>query len=221
MSVVEALAREVGSVGVLLHKMHDADWQRPTRCAPMTVADLVAHLARQAARVEELLALEPIDAEPEKDAATYYSYDPASIGADVLARAQQAAKDIGGPKKLVAAWDERWVHALQAARAALPDDPVLPSPLGTIRLSEYLKTRVVEATVHHMDIDDALGKLPHPDHEALEITADVLRIRLGTDLRRFGMDDVRFVLTGTGRAPLSDEEMSYLGPLSERFPLLA
>jgi hypothetical protein len=79
----------------------------------------------------------------------------------------------------------------------------------------------VEVVVHHMDVDDALGIEPHPDAKALEIVGDVLRGLLGTDLRPVGMEDVRFVLVGTGRAPLEQPEREYLGPLVEKFPLLA
>jgi len=222
MSIAEALAREIGSIGATLHKLGPAQWHEPTRCPPMDVLDLVGHLANQAMRLGELLGMEPVDEEPEKDAVTYFRYDPVRVGPGVVQRAQQVAQTIAaeGPRDMVRFWDIGWVRALQDARAALPADPVLASPFGLIRLSEYLRTRVLEATVHHMDLDDALGRAPHPDREALEITGDVLRGLLGTDLRPAGMDDQRFALTGTGRAELSDDEKAYLGPLASSFPLL-
>jgi len=103
----------------------------------------------------------------------------------------------------------------------LGDDPVLPNVFGLIRLSEYLKTRCVEIVIHHMDLDDALARKPHPDPGALEIVGDVLRGLLGTDLRPVGVDDVRFALIGTGRAPLNDDERQLLGPLDAKFPLFS
>lgn len=220
MSVVEALAREVGSVGVLLRKLKPADWERPTRCPPMTVKEIAAHAMRGALRIEEMLDKGPLDAEPEKDASTYFQYDPVAEGPEILARAQQEAAT-RTPEQLVREWDERWSRALRRSREELGTDSVFPGAFGSIRLSEYCKTRCVEVLVHHMDIDDALGIDPHPDAETLTIVGDVLRDLLGTDLRPVGMEDVRFVLVGTGRAALDEPEREYLGPLVERFPLLA
>ncbi len=220
-NVVEALAREVGNVGKALHKLTPKEWETPTRCDPMRVKELVAHVWRGSARVIDMLGSEPSDEEPEKDGVTYFQYDAAAIAPGVVQRAQDAAGEFATTTELVKAWDTDWVKALQGARRTLSDDPVLPSLFGLMRLSEYLRTRLVEVTIHHLDLDDALGQSPHPDAAALEGTADVLRGLLGTDLRPVGMDDLRFALTGTGRAPLTDAERDYLGPLADKFPLLA
>ena len=127
MTVVDSLAREVGSVGVLLHKLRDDDWAAPTRCAPMTVKELVAHVARGAARIREMLAQEPLDTQPQKDAITYFQYDPQAEAPSILARAQSAAAELT-TTQLVQRWDEDWVHALNGAREALATgDPVLPT----------------------------------------------------------------------------------------------
>lgn len=218
--VAEALAREVGAVSKAIHRLDARSWALPTRCPPMTVKDLVAHVARGGARLIEMLAVEPLDDEPEKDAVTYFQYDADTEAPQILARAQQIAASLT-PEQLVRRWDEDWVRALQGVRRVLAGgDPVLPSVFGTMRLSEYLKTRAVEVVVHHLDLDDALGHAPHPDAEAATIAADVLRGLLGTDLRPVGMDDVRFLTVGTGRAPLDEREVAYLGPLAAKFPLL-
>jgi uncharacterized protein (TIGR03083 family) len=214
---VDALAREVGSIGQLLHALKPKQWELPTRCPPLTVRELSAHMMRGAMRIEEMLDKGPVDSEPEKDAITYFQFDAGDEAPVIVKRAQEAAASF--PSDLARAWDLEWTKALQRARKHLNDDPVLPNIFGLIRLSEYLKTRVVEVVVHHMDVDDALGKKPHPDAAALEITGDVLRGLLGTDLRPLGVDDVRFALIGTGRAPLNDDERRMLGPLAEKFPL--
>jgi uncharacterized protein (TIGR03083 family) len=217
MGVVDALAREVGSVGQLLHALKPKQWELPTRCPPLTVRELTAHMMRGAMRIEEMLEKGPVDAEPEKDAVTYFQFDAGDEGPVIVKRAQEAAATF--PADLAKGWDLEWTKALQRARMHIGDDPVLPNVFGLIRLSEYLKTRCVEVVVHHMDLDDALGRKPHPDAGALEIVGDVLRGLLGTDLRPLGVDDVRFALIGTGRAPLNDDERRMLGPLAEKFPL--
>lgn len=221
MRTLDALAREVGSVGKTLHKLDADEWEAPTRCAPMTVKQLVGHVGRGGLRITEMLAQEPVGDEPEKDGVTYFQYDAALVGPDVVRRAREASDDVT-PAELVRSWDESWSRALRAAREILStSDPVLPGIFGTIRLSEYIRTRIVEVTVHHLDFDDALGHPPHPDPGALEATGDVLRGLLGTDLRPVGMDDLRFAYTGTGRASLTDAERGYLGPLADTFPLFS
>jgi len=217
MGVVDALAREVGSVGQLLHTLKPKQWVLPTRCAPLTVRELSAHMLRGAVRIEEMLDAGPVDAEPEKDAITYFQFDATDEGPVIVKRAQEAAASF--PADLARAWDLEWTKALQRTRMNLGDDPVLPNVFGLIRLSEYLKTRIVEVVIHHMDVDDALGKKPHPDPGALEITADVLPALPGTDLRPLGADDARFALIGTGRASLNHDKRRTLGTLAERVPL--
>jgi len=217
MAVVDALAREVGSVGQLLHTLRQKQWEQPTRCPPMNVRELAAHMLRGAGRIQEMLDGGPVDAEPERDGITYFQ--SVTVSGEIVKRAQEAAAAF--PQDLAKAWDLEWTKALQRARMYTNEDPVLRNVYGLMRLSEYLKTRCVEVVIHHMDLDDALGRKPHPDKEALEIVGDVLRGLLGTDLRPVGVDDVRFALIGSGRAPLNDDERQLLGPLADKFPLFS
>lgn len=220
MTVLDALGREVARVGDFLRGLVDDDGNRPTRCPPMTVLDIASHVLRGASRIREMIAAGPVGTEPEKDAVTYFQYDVASVAPDVVRRAKLASTDFAGPGALARAWSPAWRAALDDARS-LVGDPVLPGMFGSMRLSEYLQTRVVEVTVHHMDLRNALADEPAPDPGALEMTADVLRGLLGTDLRPAGVDDVRFVLVGTGREQLSAHERALVGPLAGAFPLLA
>lgn len=221
MSVIDALAREVGSVGKALRRLKEPEWNAATRCPPMNVKDLVAHMARGGTRILDMTADGPVGSEPEKDGVTYFQYDVARVSNEVVERAQSITEG-KTTVEMIEIWDEWWSKGLRAARTALVEgDGVYPGIFGLIRMSEYLRTRVVEVVVHHMDLDDALGHDLHPDPEALEICGDVLRGLLGTDLRATGMDDVRFALTGTGRAPLTADEENYLGPLAARFPMLS
>jgi len=219
MSVVDALAREVGDVSKLLHSLKPEGWGKPTRCTPLTVRELAAHMLRGAVRIQEMIDAGPVDSEPEKDGVTYFQFDSAAEAPVIARRAQESSAAF--PEDLAKAWDVEWTTSMQRARAILEDDPVLQTVFGLMRMSEYLRTRCVEVVIHHIDLDDALGKKPHPDAGALEATGDVLRGLLGTDLRPAGMDDVRFALVGTGRAQLNDEERGYLGPLADRFPLFS
>jgi hypothetical protein len=100
-------------------------------------------------------------------------------------------------------------------------DRLYRSIFGLIRLSEYVRTRVVEVTIHTMDLRDALGLAPDPSDEGLRVTCDVLRGLLGIDTLALGIDEVHFALAGTGRAALTDHDRDVLGPLADRLPLFA
>ena len=93
------------------------------------------------------------------------------------------------------------------------DEPIL--------LSEYVATRVLEITIHQMDVRDAFGLDPDPSSEGLWQTLEILERRLGEDPLAIGFDAVDFVLLSTGRREVGDQDRRLLGPLAERLPLLA
>ncbi len=219
-TALAALGTETDRVAGFLDGLGRDDWQRPTRCPPLTVRELTVHAMRGAYRIVEFLAGPPVEDESQKDAVTYYRYDPAEVGAGVVSRAKQESDGRAADADIASEWRSAWKDALDAARSAEADDPVVASPLGTLRLREYLRTRCVEVTIHAMDVRDALGLEPDPSPAGLEATSDVLRGLLGADLRPLGMDDLRFALVGTGRGPLTAAERELLGPLSDSFPLL-
>lgn len=103
MAVVDALAREVGSVGQLLHTLKPKQFEQPTRCPPMNVRELAAHMLRGAVRIEEMLDAGAVDEEPEKDAITYFQFDSAGEAPVIIKRAQEASAAF--PKDLAKTWD--------------------------------------------------------------------------------------------------------------------
>jgi hypothetical protein len=121
---------------------------------------------------------------------------------------------------LADAWDELWPRTLDTARQADRSRIVVTwGPATTF--DEYLKTRVLEITVHRMDLEDALGRKGWGTDLAVSIVDDILEGLLGeqppSDLE---WDVVDFIETGTGRRPLTASERAILGPLADRFPLL-
>jgi uncharacterized protein (TIGR03083 family) len=217
---VDALESETTRLGDLLDALTPEDWGLPTRCPPLSVRELAVHTLRGAYRIIDTFAAPPIEGEPEKDAVTYWRYDPVALGKGVVDRAKAESEARPADADIAAEWREAWRKALATARAGAEDDRLIPAVPGTIRLREFLKTRCIEVTIHGMDLRHALGLDPDPSAGGLEATCDVLRGILGTDLRPLGMDDVRFALVGTGRAQPSDAELEMLGPLSDSLPLL-
>jgi uncharacterized protein (TIGR03083 family) len=216
----DALEAETTRLGELLSSLTGGDWAAPTRCPPLNVRELAVHTLRGAYRIIDASAAAPLEGEPEKDAVTYWRYDPAAVGKGVIERAQAESEARAPDADIAAEWRDAWNEALAVAREGAEDDRLIPTIPGTIRLREFLKTRCIEVTIHAMDLRDALGLDPDPSAAGLEATGDVLRGILGTDLRPLGMDDVRFALVGTGRAQPSDGELEMLGPLSDSLPLL-
>lgn len=92
----------------------------------------------------------------------------------------------------------------------------------TLRLDEYVKTRVLEMTVHGLDLADALGREPWTTSSAADVTREILVALLGrTHPPELGWDDVAFFDTATGRRALGDRERTILGEAGDRFPLFA
>ena len=217
---VDALAAEAARTGSWLGSLGAGDWAKPTRCPPLDVRELAVHALRGAYRIVDTVAAERLQGEAQKDAVTYWDYDPAAVGSGVVDRAKAESSSRAPDADIASEWAEVWARAIDAARSASSDDPLVAALPGTIRLGEFLKTRCIEVGIHAMDLRDALGLAPDPDPDCLTVVCDVLRGRLGADLRPLGMDDVRFALTATGRAGLTDRERQDLGPLADSFPLL-
>ncbi len=219
---LDALAAETQRTAAFLDQLSGDDWERPTRCPPMDVTELTFHAFRGAGRLLEV-AQRPVPGEAQIDAVQYFRYDPVAEGRGIVERAQSGAAGLT-PADLCAAWKTQWPQAIATAQeAGAASGVMIESPFGGGRLllSEYAKTRVLEVTIHTMDLRDAVGLSPDPTEAGLTVTCDVLRGLLGADLRPLGIDDVRFALTGTGREPLDGAETELLGPLAKLFPLLA
>lgn len=218
-AVVEALRAEAAKTADLLDTVANGDWDLPTRCPPLSLFELAAHAWRGAARIFEMVEAGPLRDEAGVDAAENFRYDPEEIAPQVVARAQATAADLD-PKTFADHWRRGWREALDLAAGLIADgDAVYAAVFGPMHMSEYLKTRVLEVTVHAMDLRDALALPPDPAPGALEITCGILEALLG-GTRPAGMDGVRFALTGTGRARLNEAERAALGPAAGHFPLL-
>lgn len=217
MHFLAALAAEFDGITALMESLDDGDWGRPTRCAPMTVHDLCGHLLRQPRNMIEYPRR--ADLAPEKDAVSYYRYDPAAVSAAVLARAQEVSRSLD-PPALMAEWRRLTADALESARDAWEENPTVETPLGSLSLREYVRSRCVEATVHHMDLLHALSRPERPSPEGLAVVVGILEGMLGAPRADTGYDEIAFVLTGTGRCAPTEDERDRLGPLAERFPLL-
>jgi uncharacterized protein (TIGR03083 family) len=79
----------------------------------------------------------------------------------------------------------------------LDDDTIMKSPMGGIRLSEYLKVRTMEMVIHTLDLAQAVGQDVEPPASGMQVTLDLLS---GVAVKR-GLGP-SLALAATGRGPL-------------------
>lgn len=172
-----------------------------------TLAELVAHLVRGVSRLTTY-AETPVDADtPLLDR---YGYFRALSPADAPGVAQRAVVDARGvhAETLPALFAESWRDDADLA-AALPPDRLLASRLGPIRADEYLATRVLEVTIHHLDVRATLDQPPAPSASGGVLTMGLLEGLLeGPRPRNLGR--VRFLQAATGRVPSDDPRLPVL-----------
>jgi uncharacterized protein (TIGR03083 family) len=153
------------------------EWATPTRCPPWNVAALTAHVAPDPAVLEQLRDGELSGEAAVGDApALLRRFNLAGGAADVLAgdvasRAMATAGELP-----VEAFVDRFRDgaAIVAAQPHLPPSTVVPYPVvGSVTIGVLTSVAIVEATVHHLDLIDAVGG-ELPPAAALEHTCDVL-----------------------------------------------
>ena len=71
-----------------------------------------------------------------------------------------------------------WVHA-SAQRTAkvldgLPDDAILTTPVGGMRLIDYLPSRIFKLTVHTLDVAKAIDLKVEPPPDAMRVTLHLM-----------------------------------------------
>lgn len=217
---LEALRVEYQEVSNIVLQLGEEDFARPTRCKAWSVKELLGHMLWGATRVHRFLTQPAPDA-ADKDSVSYWrSYDRKVDAPHIADRAKHLAARYDAAGELVGAWDDTWRKVVEAA--GREDRGRLVATWGPkLTLDEYLKTQVLEITVHRMDLQDALGRKGWGTDQAVSIVDDTLEGLLGeqppSDLE---WDVVDFIEAATGRRPLTGEERKILGPLADRFPLM-
>lgn len=208
--LTRALRREYETLGRTAAALTPGDLDRSTPCTGWQVADLLWHLSRDARRACIALASGP-PGPPTVDAVTYWrTITPRPGGATVAER--HATRDV------VAVWLALSEVAVESAASA-PPRRLVARQNQVLTASDFLATLVTEATVHGLDLADALGVPPWPSPEALTVATTTLAGLL--DRAPPPWDALTFVRKGTGRSPLGAAERALLGPAAEAFPLLS
>jgi len=206
-AVADAFAAEAGSLEAALSAVSEDEFDRPTRCAPWRVRDLLAHVGAAVARVPDMLAA-PAPPAAATGAAAYYRrdrrFDPEVDGARV-AGAIETATGAGTGASLVRRFAATW-RATHAAAVAAPADRVVLTRHGdAMLLTDFMVTRVVELALHGLDLADALNR---PAWLSTESTRLVLALLLPEG--KLPWDAETTLRKATGRAEVTETDRAAL-----------
>jgi uncharacterized protein (TIGR03083 family) len=210
-AALEAFRCEATELSRALTEVRGADWDRPTRCEPWSVRELLGHVRVVIGWLPQMVE-GPAPDTADVSAARYYRPDDRFSPQTNAARIQLArdlAADYGDGAGLVADFASMWQQAYRQCRDEPVDRVVRTRHGDAMLLSEFLVTRVVEVAVHGLDIADALGREPWLTAEAEET---VLGLVIGPayrdHVRELQWDGPTALRKVTGRAELTDPERS-------------
>ncbi len=183
-------------------KVQPEQWDDPG-LGVWDVRELTGHAARALVTAEQYSAQRAEQAEIQTPA-EYYHHALAAVGIDaqIAERGRKAGAELGhDPAAAVQAIAARAVPAVNN----VPSGAIIAVPAGAMRLEDYLVTRVLELTVHTLDLANAIRVKVRPPRyalrEALHLLAD-----LALDSDYAG----EMALVATGRGIVADR-FSVLG----------
>ncbi|MGW0193478.1 maleylpyruvate isomerase N-terminal domain-containing protein [Nonomuraea sp. NPDC003201] len=198
------LVAATSAVSLLRDPAVAAAWDKPSALTEFSVAGLAGHLAHQLVRARDVLVPDGVAGEP-VGLLEHYSRSPwVQAGLDhesnvsVRRGGQAAAAD--GPGALADRTQEL-LDLLTAALPAEPDDRVvgLPWTGWSLRLDDFLLTRLVELVVHSDDLAASVG-LDTPELPS-SIIDPVVELLARLAVHRHGATAVIRTLSRTERAP--------------------
>jgi hypothetical protein len=135
------------------------------------VRDLVGHASRALLTVEQYAAEPLTGIEAESPVSFFLRAFNEADSSEIADRGMEAGAGLGAaPGESVRSIADRVLGEI----ASVPDEAILGTPRGPVRMIDYLETRVFELTVHTMDIQTAVGQPLTPPQSALRTTMRVL-----------------------------------------------
>lgn len=202
---IGALRAEVAALTPVIDQLGRDDLARATRLPGWDVQLLLAHLVRGVGRIGAYLTAD-IPPAPELDWIGYWTTAVTTADPDDVSERARAFAATLNDRPVPHVWRETTAEALRMAEVA-PPGRVLPSPFGAMRVDHYLTSRVVEVTVHGLDLRAALALEEIATPSGLAVTTAVLDALLDDQRPVDVADDLAFVLAATGRAPSDDPRL--------------
>jgi uncharacterized protein (TIGR03083 family) len=211
-----ALEAEAAALVSSLRDRPEDEFDRPTRCEPWTVRELLAHVLVACDRLPAMLAEEE-PAGPTVTAHGYFTRDKrfsAEANATRVVNAQRDAREFADGRSLVKAVGDA-VRGMVMVSAAEPEERAVRTRWDDrMLLTDFLETRVTELAIHGMDLAAALDVDSWLTDEAAAITVAVLTEGIPPDTwRAFAWDHITLIEKVTGRQPLTDDERAALADL--------
>jgi uncharacterized protein (TIGR03083 family) len=219
--LVDALRAEYHSISAALAGASERVYRRSTPCAGWRIKELLFHQSQDAKRaIQDAGAPAPAEP-PDRDFVTYWqAYDPAAPerpSYEVATRDAAAAYPTG--TALFADWCDLVERALDVL-ASRPAGSTVATQGYVLTIEDFVRTLIVEATIHGLDLAIALSRPPWPG-AGLDVTRKTMLGLLREPLPdAVEWSDVDLALRGAGREPLTQHDRDVLGPIAARFPLL-
>ncbi|MFI0468525.1 maleylpyruvate isomerase N-terminal domain-containing protein [Saccharopolyspora sp. 5N102] len=216
---MDLFSRSWAELRTAVAELSDEDFAQPSGCAGWLVRDLVCHLIIDAQDVLITLVT-PADAEPTRDAVTYWAVsDTPPTGDDPLdALIVRLAAAYEQPELLKFHLDD--VGSAAGRAAELADLKLAVSTQDMVLTAgDYLSAYVLEWTLHHLDLIAHLPDAAGPPAEGLARTREMLEEIAGTAFPT-SFSDEDALLIGTGRRVPTDAERAGLGDLAAELPLV-
>jgi uncharacterized protein (TIGR03083 family) len=180
-----------------LRTLDAPQWATPTRCGAWTVAELAAHVSPDVTALRTLEASVRTAPAAVDDASALLRRfnEPGGVAhryAPVVAEQARARAEGRSPSEVA----EAFAAAADVAES-LVLDPATPLPhpmVGSVTAQVLVDVSLLEATVHLLDLVDAIGGAP-PRADALDRAATLLVDVVGA---------VRVVEAATGRTPCAE-----------------
>lgn len=190
----DRVAEAARAVAALIATIPAEAWHGPG-LGEWDLRALVGHTSRSLLTVESYLG-QPAEQEDLSTPEAYLSTAIAGVDpAAIVQRGRAAGAALGDePAEAFGAIVDRVLPLL-----ARDDDPLVTTIAGGMRLSVYLRTRLLELVVHGLDIADAVGAAP-PAFSA-EVWGDTLAFVARTAVLHDRAPVVLRALTGRGALP--------------------
>ena len=177
----------------LVRSIPDDRWTGPG-LGEWDLRALVGHTSRSLITVETYLN-QPAETEDVPTPEAYYLGIANVDAAAVAERGRAAGVALGADP--VGFIDALIARVLPAADR--PDNPLITTVAGGMRLTNYLPTRTLELVVHSLDIAAAIGR-PAPEFGE-QVLTEVIGLAAGAAVLQGRGPDLLLALTGRGQLP--------------------
>jgi hypothetical protein len=216
---LSTLEAELAAVSQAFAGLSPAEWDLPTRLVPVdpelprwTVFELAGHFDISIGLTRMLIDGRD-GSQPARDRTSFF-INPRSETAPVVYDYAYKMVEGKAPADMPRVLEQTFSGVLDQARA-VPESTVGPGYFASMRVDEFVASRVVEAVVHGIDLTEALGRETIATPAGLALTAaildDLLARRTIAGRPAEYAADLDWILAASGRADSGDSRLPLIG----------